>query len=163
MEWRNLSCVSGDPGHTKEHAAIFLFLAPEITCFVGCFFFFFFFYIGYSDHVCFKGNRGAWWYCWGRGQFSFVSIGVSQDWNSDLGLAFLTSYGGWKCDQKWIYISWFLLGHVCSPNSLVVLGEKSGKLDLRGGNLMMDWVILVKDHLCSASQRRLLLMFCFSA
>lgn len=29
---------------------------------------------------------------------------------------------------------------------------------MRGGNLMMGWVILVKDHLCSVSQRRLLLL-----
>ena len=44
-------------------------------------FLFFFFLIGYSDHVGCKGNRGAWWYWWGRGQFSFVSIGVSKDWD----------------------------------------------------------------------------------
>lgn len=35
------------------------------------------------------------------------------------------------------YMSSFLLAYVCSPNSLIILGKKSGKLDLRGGNLMM--------------------------
>lgn len=36
--------------------------------------------------------------------------------------------------------------------------KKFGKLDWRGGNLMMGWVILVKDHLYSVSQWRLLLL-----
>ena len=56
---------------------------------------------------------------------------ASQDWDSDLGLAFLISYGGWKCDQEWIYSSWFLLGHVCSPNSCR-LGRKIWQIGLEG-------------------------------
>ena len=55
----------------------------------------------------------------------------------DLGHTSLTSYHGWKCDQKWIFQLIFLLGPVCSPNSFLILGKKSGRLDLRGGNLMM--------------------------
>lgn len=56
---------------------------------------------------------------------------------SDLGLASLTSYFRWECDQKWTCQLFLLLASVCSPNSLIILGKKSGKLDVRGGNLMM--------------------------
>lgn len=62
----------------------------QVICFVDFFSFFCFsFYrIGYSHHVCSEGNsknRSACWSCWGRGQFPFVSLGITEV-RPDLGL-----------------------------------------------------------------------------